>query len=136
MTARTCPQDEDQLRRSSAGNRGGVPTLEGTAAVRMEPGTQPGATLRLRGEGMPRIRRRGRGDLKVVVDVMVPTRLTGEQRELLERFDAVSGEDTYRRQRGLLLRPSQGSIQVGFAVDAHPDHSHLRGLAVSRPATL
>ena len=44
---------------------------------------------------MPRMRRRGRGDLKVVVDVMVPTRLTSEQRELLERFDAMSGEETY-----------------------------------------
>jgi molecular chaperone DnaJ len=41
------------------------------------------------------MRRRGRGDLKVVVDVMVPTRLTGEQRELLKRFEAVSGEETY-----------------------------------------
>jgi len=72
-----------------------VPTLEGTAPVRIEPGTQPGSTLRLRGEGMPRMRRRGRGDLKVVVDVMVPTRLTGDQRELLERFEAMSGEETY-----------------------------------------
>ncbi|MDP8949812.1 MAG: molecular chaperone DnaJ [Actinomycetota bacterium] len=72
-----------------------VPTLDGTAPVRIEPGTQPGTTLRLKGEGMPRLRRRGRGDLKVVVDVMVPTRLTGEQRELLERFEAVSGEETY-----------------------------------------
>ena len=72
-----------------------VPTLDGATPVRIEPGTQPGTTLRLRGEGMPRMRRRGRGDLKVVVDVMVPTRLTGEQRELLERFEAVSGEETY-----------------------------------------
>ena len=72
-----------------------VPTLDGPTSVRVEAGTQPGATLRLRGEGMPRIRGRGRGDLKVVVDVMVPTRLTAEQRELLERFDEVSGEETY-----------------------------------------
>jgi molecular chaperone DnaJ len=72
-----------------------VPTLDGPTLVRVEPGTQPGATLTLAGEGMPRIRRRGRGDLKVVVDVMVPTRLTSEQRELLERFEAVSGEETY-----------------------------------------
>ena len=72
-----------------------VPALDGPTPVRVEPGTQPGTTLTLRGEGMPRIRRRGRGDLKVVVDVMVPTRLTGEQRELLERFEAVSGEETY-----------------------------------------
>jgi len=72
-----------------------VPTLDGPTAVTVEAGTQPGATLRLRGEGMPRIRGRGRGDLKVVVDVMVPTRMTGEQRELLERFEEVSGEETY-----------------------------------------
>jgi molecular chaperone DnaJ len=77
-----------------------VPTLDGPAPVRIEPGTQPGATLTLRGEGMPRIRRRGRGDLKVVVDVMVPTRLTAEQRELLERFEAVSGEETYNGSGG------------------------------------
>ena len=72
-----------------------VPTLDGSTTVRIEPGTQPGTTLTLAGEGMPRLRRRGRGDLKIVVDVMVPTRLTGEQRELLERFEAVSGEETY-----------------------------------------
>jgi molecular chaperone DnaJ len=77
-----------------------VPTLEGESVVRVEPGTQPGTTLTLRGEGMPRLRRRGRGDLKVVVDVMVPTRLTGEQRELLERFEAASGEETYRNGGG------------------------------------
>lgn len=77
-----------------------VPTLDGTAPVRIEPGIQPGTTLRLKGEGMPRLRRRGRGDLKIVVDVMVPTRLTGEQRELLERFEAVSGEETYNGSGG------------------------------------
>ena len=80
---------------AALGTEAEVPTLDGTVPVRIEPGTQPGATLRLKGEGMPRMRRRGRGDLKVVVDVMVPTRLTGEQRELLERFEAVSGEETY-----------------------------------------
>jgi molecular chaperone DnaJ len=72
-----------------------IPTLEGAREVRVEPGTQPGATLRLRNEGMPRLRRRGRGDLKVVVDVMVPTRLSSEQRDLLEKFEAASGEETY-----------------------------------------
>jgi molecular chaperone DnaJ len=72
-----------------------VPTLEGARTVRLDAGTQPGATLTLRGDGMPRLRRRGRGDLKVVVDVMIPTRLSSEQRELLEKFETVSGEETY-----------------------------------------
>jgi molecular chaperone DnaJ len=80
---------------ASLGTEVEVPTLEGTTEVRIEPGTQPGATLTLRGEGMPRLKRRGRGDLKVLVDVMVPTRLSAEQRELLNRFEASSGEETY-----------------------------------------
>ncbi|MDQ4000662.1 MAG: J domain-containing protein, partial [Actinomycetota bacterium] len=80
---------------AALGTEAEVPTLEGIAEVRIEPGTQPGTTKTLAGEGMPRLRRRGRGDLKVVVDVMVPTRLNAEQRELLERFEAASGEETY-----------------------------------------
>ena len=80
---------------ASLGTEVEVPTLEGTTEVRIEPGTQPGATLTLRGEGMPRLKRRGRGDLKVLVDVMVPTQLSAEQRELLKRFEASSGEETY-----------------------------------------
>jgi molecular chaperone DnaJ len=80
---------------AALGTEAEVKMLEGTSRVRIEPGTQPGATLVLRGEGMPRLRRRGRGDLKVVVDVMIPTQLTAEQRELLERFEAASGDQTY-----------------------------------------
>ena len=80
---------------AALGTEAEVPTLEGTTGVRIETGTQPGTTLTLRGEGMPRLRRRGRGDLKVVVDVMVPTRLSAEQRDLLKRFEAASGEETY-----------------------------------------
>lgn len=72
-----------------------VPTLEGSTEVRVEPGSQPGSTITLRGEGMPRLRRRGRGNLKVLVDVMVPTRLTSEQRDLLKSFEEASGEETY-----------------------------------------
>jgi len=80
---------------AALGTEAEVSTLEGATTVRVDPGTQPGTTLTLRGEGMPRLRRRGRGDLKVVVDVMVPTRLNAEQRELLQRFEATSGEETY-----------------------------------------
>jgi molecular chaperone DnaJ len=77
-----------------------VPTLDGNSEVKIEAGTQPGTTLRMRGEGMPRLRRRGRGDLKVLVDVMVPTQLSAEQRDLLERFEESSGEGTYNGTGG------------------------------------
>jgi molecular chaperone DnaJ len=71
-----------------------VPTLEGTATVTVSPGTQPGDVLTLRGEGMPALRRSRRGDLRVVVNVIVPRRLSAEQRQLLERLsDSLTGEN-------------------------------------------
>lgn len=85
---------------AALGTEAEVPTLDGPREITIEAGTQPGATLELAGEGMPRLRRRGRGDLKVVVDVMVPTRLTAEQRELLKQFESFSGEETYNGSGG------------------------------------
>lgn len=93
---------------AALGTEADVPTLNGGSSVKIEPGTQPGTTLRMRGEGMPRIRGRGRGDLKVVVDVMVPTQLSAEQRELLERFDAVSNEETYNGSGGTFFDRLRG----------------------------
>ncbi|MGZ8783203.1 MAG: DnaJ C-terminal domain-containing protein, partial [Gaiellaceae bacterium] len=77
-----------------------VPTLEGDHELEFEPGTQPGEVRVLRGKGMPSLERSGRGDHRVLVNVSVPRRLTDEQRELLDRFDELSGEDTYRRDEG------------------------------------
>ena len=77
-----------------------VPTLEGETVIDFEPGTQPGEVRLLRGKGMPSLERSGRGDHRVLVNVAVPRNLTDEQRELLDRFDALSGEDTYRRDEG------------------------------------
>lgn len=77
-----------------------VPTLDGKSEAKIEAGTQPGTTLHMRGEGMPRLKRRGRGDLKLVVDVMVPTQLSSEQRDLLERFEETSEEGTYNGTGG------------------------------------
>jgi molecular chaperone DnaJ len=64
-----------------------VPTLEGPVDVEIPPGTQPHETLKVRGAGMPSLRGRGRsGDLRVVVNVVVPRHLDREQRELYERL--------------------------------------------------
>lgn len=63
-----------------------VPTLSGKARLRIPPGTQSGATFRVRGKGIANLRRYGRGDLLVRVIVEVPNRLTPRQRELLEEF--------------------------------------------------
>ena len=77
-----------------------VPTLAGDVELELEPGTQPGEVRVLRGKGMPSLQRSGRGDHRVLVGVAVPRRLTDEQRELLERFEQLSGEDTYKRDEG------------------------------------
>ncbi|MFX0168512.1 MAG: molecular chaperone DnaJ [Candidatus Hodarchaeota archaeon] len=63
-----------------------IPTLTSQAKLKVPPGTQPDTLLRLRGQGMPRARYRGNGDLLVRVKVKVPTRLKKEQRELLEQL--------------------------------------------------
>ncbi|MEA2151682.1 MAG: molecular chaperone DnaJ [Solirubrobacteraceae bacterium] len=64
-----------------------VPTLEGAEDVHVRPGTQPGETIQLRGRGMPLLRRPGRrGDLRVVVNVVIPRQLNEEQRRLLTQL--------------------------------------------------
>jgi molecular chaperone DnaJ len=70
-----------------------VPTVEGEEEVEIKPGTQPGTEIRLRGKGVPHVRRSGvRGDLHVLVDVAVPTRLSKRQRELLTQYAEDAGE--------------------------------------------
>ena len=72
-----------------------IVTPDGEELLDIKPGTQPGTEIRRRGKGVPHLRRPGsRGDLHVLVDVDVPTRLTDRQRELLEAFAAESGEAT------------------------------------------
>ena len=64
--------------------------------MEIEPGTQPGTVITLRGKGMPSLRRGRRGDQRVVVNVLIPRKLSAEQRDLLERFSATLGEENLR----------------------------------------
>jgi molecular chaperone DnaJ len=63
-----------------------VPSLEGTTSLKIQPGTQVGQVIRIRGKGMPRFRGYGKGDLLVRIGIAVPERLTPTQRELLEQL--------------------------------------------------
>lgn len=72
-----------------------VPTLDGDREVELEPGTQPSTVVRLKGLGLPSVHGRRRGDLHVVVNVMVPRNLNDEQRELLERFSGAANGENY-----------------------------------------
>ncbi|MCX7930538.1 MAG: molecular chaperone DnaJ [Chlorobi bacterium] len=63
-----------------------VPTLEGTALLTIKPGTQSGTVLRMRGKGLPYHGSTERGDQLVVVNVYVPTKVNGHERELLRQL--------------------------------------------------
>ncbi len=64
-----------------------VPTIDGPVNIKIQPGTQPGVLIRLRGKGVPHVRGGGRGDQYIRVNVVVPTKLTGRQKQLLEEFE-------------------------------------------------
>jgi len=77
-----------------------VPTLDGEAELELEPGTQAGEVRVLRGRGFPSLQGFGRGDQRVLVNVLVPRQLTDEQRQLLVEFERLSSESTYQADEG------------------------------------
>ena len=81
-----------------------VPTLDGDVPVDVPAGTQPGETILLRGRGMPPLGRGRTGDLRVVVNVAIPRRLTSEQRDLLERLSGTLTEDNLRSDEGMFAK--------------------------------
>ena len=68
-------------------------TFDGPREVTVEPGTQNGQTVTLRGLGATRLRGSGRGDVIAHLQVTTPTRLNDEQRELLRKLAQLRGED-------------------------------------------
>jgi molecular chaperone DnaJ len=79
-----------------------VPTLRGQERLRIPEGTQTGSVFRIRGKGLPNLDGRGLGDLYVSVHVVIPTKLTREQRRIFE------------------------SLMTGMQVDNKPVQRHVR----------
>jgi len=79
-----------------------VPTVEGSAKLKIPNGIQPGKVLRLRGKGVPHLRGNGRGDELVVVNVVIPKQLTNEQRTLFEQLANSLGSEVRPAERGIL----------------------------------
>jgi molecular chaperone DnaJ len=83
-----------------------IPLVDGeTTEIEVPRGTQPGTVYRLSKQGMPRLRRRGRGDLLVEIDVAIPETLSDEEEGLLRQFAELHGEQPAagkrrRRRRG------------------------------------
>jgi molecular chaperone DnaJ len=63
-----------------------IPTIDGEATLKIPPGTQPHTNFKIKEKGMPILDRRERGNLYVLVEVKIPTKLTREQAELLKKL--------------------------------------------------
>ena len=81
---------------AALGARVTVETLDGQEEIEIEPGTQPGTIVTLRGRGMPSLRHGQRGDQRVLVNVVIPQRLSREQQDMLRRFRETLTEDNMR----------------------------------------
>jgi molecular chaperone DnaJ len=73
---------------AALGARITVPTIDGETEIDMKAGTQPGSVFTLRNQGVPHLESRGRGDLHVRINVVVPARMSDEQRRLIEQLSA------------------------------------------------
>ncbi|HBE40271.1 MAG TPA: molecular chaperone DnaJ [Bacteroidales bacterium] len=63
-----------------------IPTVENNVKIKIEPGTQPGKILRLRGKGLPEVNGYGRGDILVNVNVWIPKNMTKEESRIIEKL--------------------------------------------------
>ena len=75
-----------------------VPTLDGTADLKIPEGTQTGTIFRIKDKGIPYLNGSGRGDQHVRVKVITPTKLNDKQKDLLKEFAKQSGEKNPRAQ--------------------------------------
>ncbi|MDR2550490.1 MAG: molecular chaperone DnaJ [Desulfobulbus sp.] len=93
--------------RATLGCEADVPTVHGSAKLKIPAGTQSGERFVLRGEGVPSLRGGGKGDMVVEVQVLTPTKLGKEQKELLRRFDELSKE---QEEEGFFARLFHGHL--------------------------
>lgn len=99
---------------AALGDKVQVPTLDGEVELTIPPGTQTGQTFRLRGKGVPHLRQNGRGDQYVVIQVVVPTRLTPEQRDLFAKLGRTLGREIVPQNEKTLLERVLEAIGDAF----------------------
>ena len=90
-----------------------IDTVDGKVVYDVKPGTQTDTRIRLKGKGVPNVRNKEvRGDHYVTLVVQVPDRLSGEAKELLRRFDEVSG-DSLNAAKRMTGEASEGKEKEG-----------------------
>ncbi len=92
------------IAQAALGTEISIPTFEGPETVKIPEGTQHGTRFRLRNRGVPYLDGHGRGDLYVHVDVTIPTRVTRDQRKLLEQLSETLPVENEPHQKGLFDR--------------------------------
>ncbi len=89
------------LAQAALGSEIEVPTVDGDDKLRIPAGTQPGRVFRMRGKGVPHLRRNGRGDQMVLISVDIPKTLSPEQRELFEKLSETLGSEVIPQERSI-----------------------------------
>lgn len=84
-----------------------VPTIDGKVKYKISEATQPGTTFRLKGKGVQRLNRSGRGDQLVAVNIEVPKNLNKTQKEALRQFENQLDDKNYAKRRGFFDRLKQ-----------------------------
>ena len=92
------------IAQAALGTRIDLPTLDGDEELSVPAGTQPGHEFVLRGRGVPRLQGRGRGDLRAVIVVEVPTKLNTAEADLLRELARLRGEEVGESGQGLFSR--------------------------------
>ncbi|KAL4423858.1 hypothetical protein ABPG75_001159 [Micractinium tetrahymenae] len=115
-----------------------VPTMDGTAEVKIKPGTQPGDKLRMRGYGvkMDVVGQRGRrGDQYVQVVVRIPRSLTAEQRRLLEEYRSAGKGGSSKRSGSSASSSGSGSGSSGASGSAGSGGESGGGSSSGKPSS-
>jgi molecular chaperone DnaJ len=83
-----------------------IPTVENKAKIKIDPGTQAGKVLRLKGKGLPDINGYGRGDLLVEISVYTPNNLSGDEKKMMEQLRASKNfePNPNRKEKGFFDR--------------------------------
>ena len=83
---------------AALGGTADIPTIDSKVRVKIDPGTQPGKVLRLRGKGLPNVNGYGTGDLLVNISVYIPETLSKDEKNALEKFQK---SDNFRPNESL-----------------------------------
>ncbi len=100
---------------AALGDEISVPTLDGELPLKIPAGTQSGKVIRLRGKGIPRLRRNGRGDQLVTVLVTIPTRLTDEQKHLFQQLGETLGKEVIPQPEKGFFEKLRDALGLGDA---------------------